>query len=123
MIWSQKLRFCKSHALSRTPTLQSLPRGLYGADRGCSRAPLTSASSESEALSAYTPLFALQRTYDEIQTYPWRFPLHVRRLQSLAEAERARRQTVIDQSPLGIGRDTLFVARKEIYAILSRDDA
>eukprot|EP00747_Dinoflagellata_sp_TGD_P042719 gnl/TRDRNA2_/TRDRNA2_142255_c0_seq1.p1 gnl/TRDRNA2_/TRDRNA2_142255_c0~~gnl/TRDRNA2_/TRDRNA2_142255_c0_seq1.p1 ORF type:complete len:153 (+),score=11.35 gnl/TRDRNA2_/TRDRNA2_142255_c0_seq1:80-538(+) len=73
-------------------------------------------------MDAFSPVFELQTLYDEILARPERFPANVQRIHSLAQAERRRRQPIVDQSPLGQGRNALLSARKVIYVILSRND-
>ncbi|CAE7925971.1 unnamed protein product, partial [Symbiodinium sp. KB8] len=59
--------------------------------------------------------------FDEVFLRPWRFPVHVQRLHDLAEAERRRRASVVDQSAIAHGQRSLLEARKVVYAIVSRD--
>ncbi|CAE7824856.1 unnamed protein product [Symbiodinium microadriaticum] len=73
------------------------------------------------ARRALKPVERLQEAFDEVFLRPWRFPVHVQRLHDLAEAERRRRASVVDQSAIAHGQRSLLEARKVVYAIVSRD--
>ncbi|CAE7266203.1 unnamed protein product, partial [Symbiodinium sp. CCMP2456] len=73
------------------------------------------------ARRALKPVERLQEAFDEVFLRPWRFPVHVQRLHGLAEEERRRRASVVDQSAIAHGQRSLLEARKVVYAIVSRD--
>ncbi|CAE7719557.1 unnamed protein product [Symbiodinium sp. CCMP2592] len=73
------------------------------------------------ARRALKPVERMQEAFDEVFLRPWRFPVHVQRLHGLAEAERRRRASVVDQSAIAHGQRSLLEARKVVYAIVSRD--